>query len=58
MANKAWILTIYTQDGYYQIAGASIDIPSACQLPGGLSCNSNLQPQYVLSIVICLIFLY
>jgi len=50
MVDEAWNLVIEAQDRQQAIAGAPVDTPSVCQLPGGPSLKINPQTRETVSV--------
>jgi hypothetical protein len=58
MVEEAWKFTIEAQDRLWALAGASVDTPSVCQLPGGPSLKLDPQPRETVSLKFGLMLLY
>jgi len=52
IVDKAWKLSIVTQDRQWALAGASVDTPSACQLPRGPSLRIDPHTREALSVIL------
>ena len=58
MVEKASKLVIEAQDWHRELAGAPVDTPSLCQLPGGPSLEIDPQTREAVSLKLCSMLLY
>ena len=58
MVEEAWKLAIEAQDCQRALAGAPVDTPSVCQLPGGPSLKIDPQTPEAVSLEFCLMLHY
>jgi hypothetical protein len=58
IVEEAWKLAIEAQYCQQALAGASVDMPSVCQLPSGLSLKVDLPIREAVSLGFCLLLLY
>jgi len=58
IVEEAWKLVFKGQDRQWALAGAPVDTPSVCQLPGGPSLKIDPQTREAVSLECCLMLLY